>query len=121
MTGNSTEMEIYYVTVPREAAHVFRMAKLLNPLPSPLLTGPTDVYLDGEYLLSTTIKTVPPKGEMDLGLGVEESIKVARKTTYKENRGGNLLVGVNELHHEIKIDCLMASVAPSPIIIRRTA
>jgi len=104
LTGEGTEMDIYYVTVPREAAHVFRMAKLLNPLPSPLLTGPTDVYLDGEYLLSTTIKTVPPKGEMDLGLGVEESIKVARNATYKENRGGNLLVGVNELHHEIKID-----------------
>jgi hypothetical protein len=104
LTGNNTEMEIYYVTVPREAAHVFRMAKLRNPLPSPLLTGPTDVYLDGEYLLSTQIKTVPPQGEMDLGLGVEESIKVARNTTYKENRGGNLLVGVNELHHEIKID-----------------
>lgn len=104
LTGEGTEMEIYYVTVPREAADVFRMAKLRNPLPSPLLTGLTDVYLDGEYLLSTTIKTVPPKGEMDLGLGVEESIKVARNTTYKENRGGNLLVGVNELHHEIKID-----------------
>jgi len=104
LTGEGTEMEIYYVTVPREAADVFRMAKLRNPLPSPLLTGLTDVYLDGEYLLSTTIKTVPPKGEMDLGLGVEESIKVARNTTYKENRGGNLLVGVNQLHHEIKID-----------------
>lgn len=104
LTGEGTEMDIYYVTVPREAAHVFRMAKLRNPLSSPLLTGPTDVYLDGEYLLSTTIKTVPPKGEIDLGLGVEESIKVARNTTYKENRGGNLLVGVNELHHEIKID-----------------
>jgi hypothetical protein len=104
LTGNSTDMNIYYVTVPREAAHVFRMAKLLNPLLSPLLTDPTDVYVDGEYLLSTTIKTVPPKGEMDLGLGVEESIKVARNTTYKENRSGNLLVGVNELHHEIKIE-----------------
>lgn len=42
-----------------------------------------DVYLDGEYMLSTNIKTVPPKGEMDLGLGVDESIKVARNNTYK--------------------------------------
>ena len=104
LTGQSTEMEIYYVTVPRVAANVFRMAKLHNPLKSPLLTGPTDVYLDDEYLLSTTINTVPPKAEMDLGLGVEESIKVARNTTYQENRGGNILVGVKELQHEIKID-----------------
>jgi hypothetical protein len=106
LTAKNTKMGMYYVTVPREENSVFRIAQLRNPLKSPLLTGPIDAYLNGEYLLSTNIKTVPPKGTMNLGLGVEQSIKVARNTTYTENWCGHILVGLNEFHHEIKIDLM---------------
>jgi hypothetical protein len=104
LTSNSTDVDLRYVVVPREDTNVFRIAQLRNPLQAPLLAGPADVYVDGEYILSTNIATVPPKGQMELGLGVEQAIKVARNTTYQEVRSGETLVAFNELRHQIKID-----------------
>ncbi|HEY9611402.1 DUF4139 domain-containing protein [Allocoleopsis sp.] len=104
LTSNSTDVDLRYVVVPREDINVFRIAQLKNPLQAPLLAGPADVYVDGEYILSTNITTVPPKGQMELGLGVEQAIKVARNTSYQEVRSGETLVAFNELRHNIQID-----------------
>lgn len=101
---NSTDVEVRYVVVPREDTNVFRIAQLRNPLQAPLLAGSADVYVDGQYILSTNIATVPPKAQMELGLGVEQAIKVARNTAYQEARSGETLVAFNELHHRIQID-----------------
>ncbi|NER35853.1 MAG: DUF4139 domain-containing protein [Oscillatoria sp. SIO1A7] len=104
LTSNSTEVQVRYVVVPREDSNVFRIAQLRNPLSAPLLSGPADVYVDGEYILSTNIDTVPPKAEMELGLGVEQAIKVARNTFYQEARSGETIVAFNELRHQVKIE-----------------
>jgi uncharacterized protein YheU (UPF0270 family) len=104
LTSNSTDVDLRYVVVPREDTNVFRIAQLKNPLQAPLLAGPADVYVDGEYILSTNITTVPAKGQMELGLGVEQAIKVARNTSYQEVRSGETLVAFNELRHNIQID-----------------
>lgn len=104
LTSNTTDADVRYVVVPREDINAFRIAQLHNPLRSPLLAGPADVYVDGEYILSTNIATVPPLGQMELGLGVEQAIKVARNTFYDEARSGETLVAFNELRHKIQID-----------------
>ncbi|MEQ8974763.1 MAG: mucoidy inhibitor MuiA family protein [Coleofasciculus sp. C1-SOL-03] len=104
LTSQSTDVNLRYVVVPREDTNVFRIAQLRNPLDAPLLSGSADVYVDGEYILSTTLPTVPAKGQVELGLGVEQGIKVARNTTYQEKRSSQLLVAFNELNHHIKID-----------------
>ena len=104
LTSKSTDVDLRYIVVPREDTNVFRIAQLRNPLQAPLLAGPADVYVNGEYILSTNIATVPPKGQMELGLGVEQAIKVARNTSYEEVRSGETIVAFNELRHKIKID-----------------
>jgi uncharacterized protein (TIGR02231 family) len=104
LTSQSTEVNLRYVVVPREDTNVFRIAQLRNPLDAPLLSGSADVYVDGEYILSTTLPTVPTQGQIELGLGVEQGIKVARNTTYQEKRSSQLLVAFNELRHHLKID-----------------
>lgn len=104
LTSNSTDVDLRYIVVPREDTNVFRIAQLRNPLQAPLLAGPADIYVDGEYILSTNIATVPPKAQMELGLGVEQAIKVARNTFYEEVRSGETIVSFNELRHKIKID-----------------
>lgn len=100
----SAEIDLRYIVVPREDPNVFRIAQLRNPLRAPLLAGSTDVYVDGEYILSTRIDTVPPQGQMELGLGVEQSIKVARNTAFKEVRSGESLVAFNELRHSVRVE-----------------
>src|SRR5919199_1946961 len=104
LTSKSTDVDLRYIVVPREDTNVFRIAQLRNPLQAPLLAGPADVYVNGDYILSTNIATVPPKGQMELGLGVEQAIKVARNTSYDEVRSGETIVAFNELRHKIKID-----------------
>lgn len=104
LTSNSAEVDVRYVVVPREDTNVFRIAQLRNPLQAPLLAGMADVYVDAEYILSTNIATVPAKGQMELGLGVEQAIKVARNTFYEEVRSGETIVAFNELRHKVQVD-----------------
>ena len=104
LTRQTTNADLSYVVVPREDPNVFRIAKLHNPLNAPLLSGPADIYLDGEYILSSKIKTVPPRGKMELGLGVEQAIKVARNSFYREARSHKTIVAFNEFKHQIKIE-----------------
>jgi len=99
----NAEIDLRYIVVPREDTNVFRIAQLRNPLQAPLLSGLADIYVDTQYILSTTIATVPPRGQMELALGVEQAIKVARNTTFKEARSGLSLVAFNELRHSIHI------------------
>ncbi|MCC7110177.1 MAG: hypothetical protein IT382_12865, partial [Deltaproteobacteria bacterium] len=98
------EARMRYIAVPREEASVYRVAMLQNPIPAPLLPGPAEVYVGGDYVLTTRLPTVPARGELKLGLGVEQSIKVARNTRFAEQRSGEKVVAMAELVHDIDID-----------------
>lgn len=99
----SAASEPSYVVVPRQSADVFRIARLENPLGAPLLPGPVDVYLRGDFLLTSRMELTPPRGRFTIGLGVEQRIKVARNTRYREESAG-LTRGALLLHHEIHIE-----------------
>lgn len=95
-----------FVVVPRESTDVFRRVELMNPFDVPLLAGPCDVYTGSvawDYLLTTEIETVPPRGELHVGVGVEQSIRVVRNTRFAESSEG-LIGGTSVLSHEIKIE-----------------
>ncbi|MCP4660047.1 MAG: DUF4139 domain-containing protein [bacterium] len=102
LLARTAETELRHVVVPRESPDVFRFVTLTNPLPRPLPQGPADIYVGGDFLLSSTLRTVAPGGTAELGLGVEEAIKVARNTTFAESSG--LLGGRLGLEHAIRID-----------------
>ena len=98
-----TDIALKYVVVPRVTSDAFRMITFKNPMEAPLLAGPADVTVGDQYLLTTRLSTFPPKGRVELGLGVEQGIKVARNTSFDETESG-LLIGELSLHHEIKIE-----------------
>lgn len=100
----SAEADVLYVVVPREDSQVYRQARIRNPLSAPLIAGPAEIYVGGEYVLGTTLPTVPADGEFHLGLGVEQAIKCARNTFFKEQRSGTKIVATSELWHDIVID-----------------
>lgn len=91
------------VVVPRESTNAVRLASLKNPLQAPLLSGPCEVYLAGEFLTTAPIRTVPAGAELNVGLGVEEALKVARNARYSEEKHGMLGGGLSLLH-EISIE-----------------
>lgn len=97
------EVELGHVVVPRESTDVFRVVTLKNPLQAPLLAGPADVYVGGDYLLTCDLGLAPIGGELSLGLGVEQAIKVSRNATYAEESAG-LIGGSLLLKHQIAVE-----------------
>ncbi|MCY1066057.1 mucoidy inhibitor MuiA family protein [Nannocystis sp. RBIL2] len=106
-----TPIQLGYVVVPRESTDVYRFVKLKNPLDAPLLPGPADIYVGGDYLLSADLKVAPPRGEVQIGLGVEQAIKVSRNTHYKEEAAG-LMGGSLSLRHDIEVEVANRSARP---------
>lgn len=91
------------VVVPRESPQAVRVAEMRNPLESPLLAGPAEIYLDDEFLVTSPIRTVPAGADLKIGLGIEESLKVARNTHFEEEATG-LLGGGALLLHKVEIE-----------------
>jgi uncharacterized protein (TIGR02231 family) len=93
-----------YSCVPAVEPKVYRVLRVANRSQHALLQGPVDVSVGEEFLMTTQLPTVAPGGEeARIGLGVEEAVKVARKTQFKESSGG-LLGGSTVLPHEIEIE-----------------
>ena len=95
--------KVHHVIVPRESSDAFRVAEVENPLDAPLLPGTADIYLGRDFLVSTELALTPKNALVELGLGVEQAIKVARNTRYGEDSAG-LLGGGRSLRHEIHIE-----------------
>ncbi|HJN72602.1 MAG TPA: DUF4139 domain-containing protein [Myxococcota bacterium] len=106
-----------FVCVPRISEQVFRTVEWINPLKAPLLRGPCDVLVDGGWLLTTELASTPPEGMVELGLGVEQSIKVSRNARYREESSG-LLNRTQDLHHEVDIELRNLRGTPASIEIR---
>ncbi|MCX4244526.1 DUF4139 domain-containing protein [Paraliomyxa miuraensis] len=103
LLGASLEAKPRYIAVPRETQDVFRVVVLRNPLDAPLLPGPVDVYLGGRFALASDLPVTPPRGRVELGLGVEQALKIARNVTFEEESSG-LLKRHRDLEHRIRID-----------------
>ncbi|MCK6548510.1 DUF4139 domain-containing protein [Myxococcota bacterium] len=107
-----------YVVAPREDVNVFRIAELVNPIDAPLISGPAELYVGGQYVLTTQVPTVGPRGRLELGLGVEQAIKCARNTTYREDRSGSKIVATNELVHGVEITLVNNLARPIDVEVR---
>lgn len=93
-----------YVCVPAVEPKVYRTLAMRNDTPMGLLAGPVDVSVGDEFLMTTTMPAVPPGAHTErLGLGVEEALKVSRKTTFAETTGG-FLGGSTVLRHDVEIE-----------------
>lgn len=105
VTACAVALTAEYVCVPSVEPKVYRTLQVANRGPTALLPGPVDVTAGDEFLMTTQLPALPPGGEATqrLGLGVEEAIKVARRTTYRETTGG-FLGGSAVLPHDVEIE-----------------
>ena len=103
LTARSGTAKLSHVAVPREQADVFRVAAISNPLDGPLLPGPIDVYDRGQFLVTSEVDYTPPGGTVEVGLGVDAQVKIARNVEYHEEATGVLRGGLR-LVHAIAVD-----------------
>lgn len=106
------ECSLRHVVVPRESAQAFRVLTLTNPLDAPLPFGPVEIYIGDDFLLTSKLNTVAPQADSELGLGVDEAVKVARNTHFKEQSTG-IVRGRLELEHSVEIE--LRNPHPEPI------
>jgi len=92
-----------FVVVPRESRDAFRFVEMGNPLDTPLLNGPIDVFVGGDFLMTSSLEEVPEGGVLRLGLGVEQRLKVSRNARFSEKSGG-LMGGKLDLLHGVEIE-----------------
>lgn len=93
-----------YIAVPAVDDSVYRTIELTNRSSHALLPGPVDVSRGGKFLVSTGLAaTAPGATGRRIGLGVEESIAIARNTRFAETTGG-LFGGTSVLQHDIDIE-----------------
>lgn len=103
VSARTTTTKLRHVAVPREQADVFRVASIANPFAGPLLPGPIDVYDHGRFLVTSSVELTPPGATVEIGLGVDPAVKIARNAEFREESAG-MLRGKLELHHVIAID-----------------
>lgn len=101
--ARSIEATPRYVCVPRESQDVFRIVGVRNPFDAPLLPGPADVYVDGKFALTSDLPVTPASGRVELGLGVEQAIKVARNVEFTEDSSGMFKRSV-QLTHAVTVE-----------------
>ncbi|MBV2151290.1 DUF4139 domain-containing protein [Kitasatospora sp. SUK 42] len=92
-----------YVTVPAVEEKVYATLVLANRTDRAVLAGPVEVTVDGEFLLTAALPTLAPGGTRRLGIGVTESIEVARRTELRESTTGMLKGNSTVLDHRVHV------------------
>jgi uncharacterized protein (TIGR02231 family) len=114
----SVGLALEHVCVPAVEPKVYRTLTVKNASVHALLPGPVDVTAGDEFLLTASLPAIPPGAhDARLGIGVEEAIKVARKTTFKESTGG-FLGGSTVLPHEVEVEVNNRLGSPAKLEIR---
>lgn len=106
--------ESAYVCVPSVDTAVFGTVLLTNTSPHALLAGPADVMVDGDFVLTAALPTLAPGQRQTVGIGVAESVQVARRTHMRESTAG-LRGGTTVLDHTVEVD--VANRLPYPVTV----
>lgn len=72
-----------YLTVPKRQPAAFLTAKVANGSEFPLLAGAMNVFLDGTFVATSSLRTVMPGEKFDLALGVDDGIAVKHRRVQK--------------------------------------
>lgn len=97
-----------YVSAPSVVQAVYRRARVANASPYTLLSGKANLFAGDDFLGATTLDLVPPQGEIELYLGVDDRIKVERELKRREVEK-TLIGGKRRLHYgyEIRLENLL--------------
>lgn len=81
--------KLQYQATPKLRETAFLAGYVNNNSEYPLLAGPANVFLDGTFVTTATLKTIMPGEKFQLALGADESVSVKRRLVnrYTETSG----------------------------------
>jgi len=85
ITKNSlNEKLIKYIAIPKKSPYVFLEGLFNNPFDFPLFPGKVNIFVDAKFLnTENLLNTKAPAEQIQLPLGVDESLKIERKRVEK--------------------------------------
>ncbi len=84
------DADLIYTSIPKNVQSVFLKAKTKNSSPYQFLPGSIKNFVDGSFVGKSWLKNTAPGQEMEMGLGLDESVKVKRKLIKKEGGEGGI-------------------------------
>lgn len=96
-------LEPEFVCVPSVDDAVYGTVHVTNASAHALLAGPADVIVAGEFLMTVPLPTLAPGERRQVGVGVVESVQVARRTHMRESTAG-LRNQTTVLDHRVEIE-----------------
>lgn len=96
--GNSL---LNYHTIPKLSPYVYLTGYFENPFDFPLFTGKMNIYLDGKFVRVEELnKTFEPNEDIQISLGIDDSIKVERKRVKKFTEYAGIVSKTKKLTYE---------------------
>jgi uncharacterized protein (TIGR02231 family) len=97
------EAHFRYSTVPKLARFAYLKAKAKNTTGYPFLAGETNVFMDNQFVSSSSIDVIAPGEEFWTFLGVDEGVKVEYKFINKFNEDVGVFTKSRKSTFEYKI------------------
>jgi len=96
ITDNQLEAEFFRVARPVLTENVYEQAKLTNTLDWVLLAGPSNSYLDGEFVGRGRVPGVAVGESFKAGFGIDSSLRAERELVKRDEstQGGNAIVRI---------------------------
>jgi len=86
-----TQAAVKLVATPKLDEHVYQIAALKNPAAYPLLEGRVRSYRAGSYVGDSRLRHQGVGAPFEVSLGVDEELKVERKTLDDKDKGAGFL------------------------------
>ncbi|MCB4204610.1 mucoidy inhibitor MuiA family protein [Deferribacterales bacterium Es71-Z0220] len=103
--NNLKEKLIKYVAIPKKSPYVFLTGLFNNPFEFPLFAGKVNIFVDGKFLNTQNLSsTKAPAEQIQLPLGVDESLKVERKRLKKFTEYSGIVSKSEKIFFEYEID-----------------
>lgn len=102
LTTLTETAELSYELVPSEAPAVFATVKMNNGKDFPLLAGNVNAFFDNEFIAASDMKTVFPKEQLELAMGVDQAISVKREPLQRSTESTGLTGSGTRLTYEYK-------------------
>ena len=106
------------VCIPEKSSNVYLVAKATNTSEYPLLSGPSSVFMDNNFISKSALKSVSPGEEITCSLGVDPLVRVSLKAgdSYQSHQAGWISKGTVSEEYS-KVTCVK-NTKKSPISVK---
>jgi uncharacterized protein (TIGR02231 family) len=100
ITNAEVTVDFEYFIVPRRAEHAFSTGTFNNTSGYLFLAGDANTYVGDDFTGQMTIDTIAPDDEATLSFGIDDRVKVERKTKKRQVSKGGLVKKATKYDHE---------------------